>query len=123
MFVFNAVLGKLTEDKYGQAPVNWNVEYSLNGTDYVLIKKIFIRPLPKKSTDLTVLPSAADEYCIELPLEVSGQENVTIRLSASDDTTIDFATGEYTAKVTFKPDTKNKGQYIRFGAIAVKYNK
>lgn len=123
VFVFNAVLGKLTEDKYGQAPVNWNVEYSLNGTDYVLIKKIFIRPLPKKSTDLTVLPSAADEYCIELPLEVSGQENVTIRLSASDDTTIDFATGEYTAKVTFKPDTKNKGQYIRFGAIAVKYNK
>lgn len=123
VFVFNAVLGKLTEDKYGQAPVNWNVEYSLNGTDYVLIKKIFIRPLPKKSTDLTVLPSAADEYCIELPLEVSGQENVTIRLSASDDTTIDFATGEYTAKVTFKPDTKNKGQYIRFGAIAMKYNK
>lgn len=123
VFVFNAVLGKLTEDKYGQAPVNWNVEYSLNGTDYVLIKKIFIRPLPKKSTVLTVLPSAADEYCIELPLEVSGQENVTIRLSASDDTTIDFATGEYTAKVTFKPDTKNKGQYIRFGAIAVKYNK
>ena len=123
VFVFSAVLGKLTEDKYGQAPVNWNVEYSLNGTDYVLIKKIFIRPLPKKSTDLTVLPSAADEYCIELPLEVSGQENVTIRLSASDDTTIDFATGEYTAKVTFKPDTKNKGQYIRFGAIAVKYNK
>lgn len=123
VFVFNAVLGKLTEDKYGQAPVNWNVEYSLNGTDYVLIKKIFIRPLPKKSTDLTVLPSAADEYCIELPLEVSGQENVTIRLSASDDTTIDFATGEYTAKVTFKPDTKDKGQYIRFGAIAVKYNK
>lgn len=123
VFVFNAVLGKLTEDKYGQAPVNWNVEYSLNGTDYVLIKKIFIRPLPKKSTDLTVLPSAADEYCIELPLEVSGQENVTIRLSASDDTTIDFATGEYTAKVTFKPDTKNKGQYIRFGAVAVKYNK
>lgn len=123
VFVFNAVLGKLTEDKYGQAPVNWNVEYSLNGTDYVLIKKIFIRPLPKKSTDLTVLPSAADEYCIELPLEVSGQENVTIRLSASDDTTIDFATGEYTAKVTFKPDTKNKGQYIRFGAVAIKYNK
>lgn len=123
VFVFNAVLGKLTEDKYGQAPVNWNVEYSLNGTDYVLIKKIFIRPLPKKSTDLTVLPSAADEYCIELPLEVSGQENVTIRLSAADDTTIDFATGEYTAKVTFKPDTKNKGQYIRFGAVAIKYNK
>lgn len=123
VFVFNAVLGKLTEDKYGQAPVNWNVEYSLNGTDYVIIKKIFIRPLPKKSTDLTVLPSAADEYCIELPLEVSGQENVTIRLSASDDTTIDFATGEYTAKVTFKPDTKNKGQYIRFGAVAIKYNK
>lgn len=123
VFVFNAVLGKLTEDKYGQAPVNWNVEYSLNGTDYVLIKKIFIRPLPKKSTDLTVLPSAADEYCIELPLEVSGQENVTIRLSASDDTTIDFATGEYTAKVIFKPDTKNRGQYIRFGAVAIKYNK
>lgn len=123
VFVFNAVLGKLTEDKYGQAPVNWNVEYSLNGTDYVLVKKIFIRPLPAKSTALTVLPAAADEYCIELPSEVSGQENVTIRLSAADDTTINFATGEYTEKVTFVPDKKNKGQYIRFGAVAIKYNK
>ena len=123
VLVFNAVLGKLSEDVTGQAPVNWNVEYSLNGTDYVLVKKIFIRPLPAKSTALTVLPAAADEYCIELPSEVSGQENVTIRLSAADDTTINFATGEYTEKVTFVPDKKNKGQYFRFGAVAIKYNK
>ena len=40
-----------------------------------------------------------------------------------DDTTIDFGTGEYTAHVTFVPDKKNKGQYFRFGAVAVKYVK
>ena len=122
-FVFSSALGKTTEDITGQAPVNWNLMYSVNGGEYKLVEKVFIRPLPKKASTLMCLPSALDEYCIDLPAEIAGQERVSLRLTASDDTTIDFGTGEYTANVTFVPDKKNKGQYFRFGAVAVKYVK
>lgn len=122
-FVFSSALGKTTEDITGQAPVNWNLMYSVNGGEYKLVEKVFIRPLPKKTSTLMCLPSALDEYCIDLPAEIAGQEKVSLRLTAADDTTIDFGTGEYTAHVTFVPDKKNKGQYFRFGAVAVKYVK
>ena len=122
-FVFSSALGKTTEDITGQAPVNWNLMYSVNGGEYKLVEKVFIRPLPKKASTLMCLPSALDEYCIDLPAEIAGQEKVLLRLTAADDTTIDFGTGEYTAHVTFVPDKKNKGQYFRFGAVAVKYVK
>lgn len=122
-FVFSSALGKTTEDITGQAPVNWNLMYSVNGGEYKLVEKVFIRPLPKKASTLMCLPSALDEYCIDLPAEIARQEKVSLRLTAADDTTIDFGTGEYTAHVTFVPDKKNKGQYFRFGAVAVKYVK
>lgn len=122
-FVFSSALGKTTEDITGQAPVNWNLMYSVNGGEYKLVEKVFIRPLPKKTSALMCLPSALDEYCIDLPAEIAGQEKVSLRLTAADDTTIDFGTGEYTAHVTFVPDKENKGQYFRFGAVAVKYVK
>ena len=122
-FVFSSALGKTTEDITGQAPVNWNLMYSVNGGEYKLVEKVFIRPLPKKTSALMCFPSALDEYCIDLPAEIAGQEKVSLRLTAADDTTIDFGTGEYTAHVTFVPDKKNKGQYFRFGAVAVKYVK
>ena len=122
-FVFSSALGRLKEDITGQAPVNWNLMYSVNGAEFKLIGKVFIRPLPDKYSTLMSLPSALDEYCIELPAEIAGQDKVTLSLTAADDTTIDFTTGEYTAHVTFVPDKKNKGQYFRFGAVAVKYVK
>ncbi len=117
--VFSSAVGKFTEDETGQAPVNWNLEYSLDGGEsYTLVQKIRIRPLPAKTTSLTCLPGALDEYCIELPSEISGQASVVLRLIAADDTTINFSTGEYTEHVTYA-----KEQYFRFGAVAVKYNK
>lgn len=117
-FIFAAAMGKLSEDATGQAPVNWNVDYSLDGENFTRITKVFIRPLPKKNTALVSLPAALDEFCIDLPAVASGQDNVTIRLSAADDTTIDFTTGEYNVKVTY-----TGVQYMRFGAVAVKYVK
>lgn len=122
-FVFSSALGRAKEDIIGQAPVNWNLRYSVNDGEFKLIEKVFIRPLPDKNSTLMCLPSALDEYCIDLPAEIAGQDKVTLSLTAADDTTIDFTTGEYTAKVTFVPDKKNKGQYFRFGAVAVKYVK
>lgn len=117
-FIFAAAMGKLSEDATGQAPVNWNVDYSLDGENFTHITKVFIRPLPKKNTALVSLPAALDEFCIDLPAAASGQDNVTIRLSAADDTTIDFTTGEYNVKVT-----STGVQYMRFGAVTVKYVK
>ena len=38
--------------------------------------------------------------------------------TAADGTTINFKTGEYTEQVTYA-----KAQYMRFGAVAVKYVK
>lgn len=117
-FIFAAAMGKLSEDATGQTPVNWNIDWSPDGVNFTHITKVFIRPLPKKNTSLTCLPAALDEFCIDLPAAAAGQDNVTIRLSAADDTTIDFSTGEYTAKVT-----STGVQYMRFGAVSVKYVK
>ena len=116
--VFSSALGKLKEDITGQAPVNWNLMYSVNEGEYKLVEKVFIRPLPDKKSNLKCLPAALDEYCIDLPEEIAGQEKVSLRFTAADDTTIDFSTGKYTAKVT-----STGVQYFRFGAVAVKYVK
>ena len=115
--VFSIAMGKLKEDATGQAPVNWNVDWSLDGSTFTHIEKIFIRPLPEKASKLGCLPAALDEFCIDLPSAVSGQDNVVIRLQAADDTAFDFSTGEYTAKAA------SVTQYMRFGAVAVKYVK
>lgn len=64
------------------------------------------------------LPAALDEYCIDLPADVAGKDNVIIRLIPADGTTINFKTGEYTGQVTYA-----KAQDMRFGAVAVKYVK
>ncbi len=117
-FVFAAALGKMSESETDQGPVNWNLDCSTNGTDFVNVAKIRIRPLPAKASKLMSLPAGCDEYCIELPASLAGQDEVTLRLQAADDTTIDFTTGEYTGHVTYK-----SAQYLRFPAVAVKYVK
>lgn len=117
-FVFSSAMGQLKEDQTGQAPVNWNLEYSIDGTNFTLVQKVLIRPLPAKTSKMKSLPAALDEYCVELPAEVAGKDNVIIRLIPADGVTIDFKTGEYTEQVTY-----TKAQYMRFGAVAVKYVK
>lgn len=117
-FVFSSATGQMKEDASGQAPVNWNLEYSTDGTNFTFVQKVLIRPLPKKASTLKCLPSALDEYCVDLPAEVAGKDNVIIRLVPADGVTINFSTGEYTEQVTY-----TKTQYMRFGAVAVKYVK
>ncbi len=117
-FIFSSSLGQMKEDASGQGPANWNLEYSTDGTSFKTVEKVLIRPLPTKASKMKSLPSALDEYCIDLPDEVAGKENVIIRLIPADDVTINFSTGEYTEHVTYA-----KSQYMRFGAVAVKYVK
>lgn len=117
-FIFSSSTGQMKEDATGQAPLNWNLEYSTNGADFKTAGTVLIRPLPAKASQMKSLPAALDEYCVDLPAEVAGKDNVVIRLIPADDTTIDFKTGEYTGHVTYA-----KAQYMRFGAVAVKYVK
>ena len=117
-FIFSSAMGQMKEDATGQAPVNWNLEYSTDGTNFKTVQKVLIRPLPAKASKMKSLPAALDEYCIDLPAEVAGKDNVIIRLIPADGTTINFKTGEYTEQVTYA-----KAQYMRFGAVAVKYVK
>lgn len=117
-FIFSSAMGQMKENATGQAPVNWNLEYSTDGTNFKTVQKVLIRPLPAKASNMKSLPAALDEYCIDLPAEVAGKDNVIIRLIPADGTTINFKTGEYTEQVTYA-----KAQYMRFGAVAVKYVK
>lgn len=115
---FGALIGNYKEEAASQGPVHWNVEYSLDGTNYILIEKVMIRPMGAEKSTLLFLPASLDDQCVELPDVIAGQDNVTIRFIAADDATVDFSKKDYSAKVV---DGCNYRLVI--GPIAVKYNK
>ena len=115
---FGALIGNYKEEAASQGPIHWNVEYSLDGTNYILIEKVMIRPMGAEKSTLLFLPASLDDQCVELPDAIAGQDNVTIRFIAADDATVDFSKKDYSAKVV---DGCNSRLVI--GPIAVKYNK
>ena len=115
---FGALIGNYKEEAASQGPVHWNVEYSLDGTNYIPIEKVMIRPMGAEKSTLLFLPASLDDQCVELPDAIAGQDNVTIRFIAADDATVDFSKKDYSAKVV---DGCNSRLVI--GPIAVKYNK
>lgn len=115
---FGALIGNYKEEATSQGPVYWNVEYSFDGTNYTLIEKVMIRPMGAEKSTLLFLPASLDDQCIELPDAIAGQDNVTIRFIAADDTTVDFSKKDYSAKVA---DGCNARLVI--GPVAIKYNK
>lgn len=115
---FGALIGNYKEEAASSGPVHWNVEYSLDGTNYILIEKVMIRPMGAEKSTLLFLPASLDDQCVELPDAIAGQDNVTIRFIAADDATVDFSKKDYSAKVV---DGCNSRLVI--GPIAVKYNK
>ena len=115
---FGALIGNYKEEAASQGPIHWNVEYSLDGTNYILIEKVMIRPMGAEKSTLLFLPASLDDQCVELPDVIAGQDNVTIRFIAADDATVDFSKKDYSAKVV---DGCNSRLVI--GPIAVKYNK
>lgn len=115
---FGALIGNYKEEAASQGPIHWNVEYSLGGTNYILIEKVMIRPMGAEKSTLLFLPASLDDQCVELPDAIAGQDNVTIRFIAADDATVDFSKKDYSAKVV---DGCNSRLVI--GPVAVKYNK
>lgn len=115
---FGAFIGDNQEAASSQGPVWWNVEYSLDGTNFTTIEKVMIRPFGAKASKLMFVPASVDDQCVVLPDAVAGQDNVTIRFIAADDTTVDFAAKNYSAKVVDGCKAR-----LVFGAVAVKYNK
>ena len=115
---FGALIGNYKEEAASQGPIHWNVEYSLDGTNFILIEKVMIRPMGAEKSTLLFLPASLDDQCVELPDAIAGQDNVTIRFIAADDATVDFSKKDYSAKVV---DGCNSRLVI--GPIAIKYNK
>ena len=115
---FGALIGNYKEEAASQGPVHWNVEYSLDGTNFILIEKVMIRPMGAEKSTLLFLPASLDDQCVELPDAIAGHDNVTIRFIAADDATVDFSKKDYSAKVI---DGCNSRLVI--GPVAVKYNK
>ena len=115
---FGALIGNYKEEAASQGPIHWNVEYSLDGTNYILIEKVMIRPMGAEKSTLLFLPASLDDQCVELPDAIAGQDNVTIRFIAADDATVDFSKKDYSSKVI---DGCNSRLVI--GPVAVKYNK
>ncbi len=115
---FGAFVGDNSESANSQAPVHWNIEYSLDGTAFTTIETVLIRPLGAKASELLFVPASIDDQCVELPDEVAGKDNVIIRFIAADDAAVNWTAKDYSAKV------KDGGKFrLVFGALAVKYNK
>lgn len=118
---FGAFVGDNQEKASAQAPVHWNIEYSLDGgTSFTKIETVMIRPLGAKTSTLLFVPASIDDQCVELPDEVAGKDNVIMRFIPADDATVNWSAKDYSAKV--KDDGKTKTRLV-FGALAVKYNK
>ena len=115
---FGAFVGDNQEKASAQAPVHWNIEYSLDGASFTKIETVMIRPMGAKTSTLLFVPASIDDQCVELPDEIAGKDNVIMRFIPADDATVNWSAKDYSAKVA-------DGEKFRlvFGALAVKYNK
>ena len=111
VLIFSAAVGPQDEKQY---PVNWNISYRIGDNVSTPLQKVLIRPLPKSSSTGMKAPLALDEFYIELPDALIGQDSVSISFQAADGVAFDFTKGDYSAKVTAKE------QDFRFGAVVVK---
>lgn len=104
-------------------PEKWNIEYSTDGgaTFKSIKKNLVVYPSPIFAYTLGDTPAWNGEYVIDLPDELLGQENVTVRMQAASKkylTSAGFNKGTLTATTANSTDT-----YVRFDAITFKYNK
>ena len=82
------------------------------------VQTVMIRPLPNSTGYLlNTLALGLTEVCVPLPESIMGQANVDIWITAAGPESIDWSTGEYDATAG-----QDVAQYMRFGAITLKYN-
>ncbi len=118
VLVFTAAGGQQNTANTSQTPVWWKLTYSLDGGSETEIETVMIRPIPSSTGyTLNTLALELTEICVDLPDEILGHQSVDLYLRAADAAAIDWSTGKYTATAG------QVAQYMRFGAIAIKYNK
>lgn len=117
VIAFASSTGNMATTTAAQAPVNWNMFYSLDGGDNVKFATVQIYALPASGTKLLNVAGSLTEVFVPLPEAIFGHDSVVITFEAADSQTIDWSTGEYTATAG------QTNQYFRFGSFAVKYNK
>ena len=112
-------------------PAYWNVEYSVNGTDYIKVAEhVQMRGLPWIWKDLAegleYLPSGdagmgMTEHLICLPDEALGRSKVIVRLVPSKKILRSIAY-EHTANVAARPSIDVES-VVNIGAVSVKFHK
>ena len=118
VLVFAAAGGQQNTANTSQTPVWWKLTYSLDGGAETEIETVMIRPIPSSTGyTLNTLALELTEICVDLPDEILGHDSVDVYLRAADAAAIDWSTGKYTATAG------QVAQYMRFGSIAIKYNK
>ena len=118
--IFSAGGGQQASAANSQTPIWWKISVSTDDGDTVEdVQTVMIRPLPNSTGYLlNTLALGLTEVCVPLPESIMGQADVDIWITAAGPESIDWSTGEYDATAG-----QDVAQYMRFGAITLKYNK
>ncbi|MGL4292644.1 MAG: hypothetical protein ACRCSQ_03575 [Bacteroidales bacterium] len=102
------------------APLYWQVEYSVNGTDFSAVpgSEFYVKPLVWWSNTALFCNPGNTDYSFRLPDVLFNQSNVTLKLKAKYDICA-TATQPEGGKIT----AASPNVSVRLGALSIKYNK
>lgn len=106
-----------------QIPLNWDFSYSTDGgTTYTYMQTIQVRPIATTTLSnlYMLMPCGTIEYVVDLPKAINGYGTGTaiVKLAPAADRKYLSTSGAETVFTANSP-----ALYIRFGYVAVKYNK
>lgn len=107
-------------DAGNHIPTYWEVEYSLDGSNYSALPNATyaIRPLVQWATDRPFQSPGLTPFSFKLPTSLLGQENVFVRLRAKSDI---CAAGSPTGAESGRITADMAGTTMRLGIVSVNY--
>lgn len=107
-------------DASNHIPTYWQVEYSLDGSNYTALPNATyaIRPLVQWATNRPFQSPGLTPFSFKLPTSLLGQENVFVRLRAKSDI---CAAGSPTGAESGRITADKAGTTMRLGIVSVNY--
>ena len=119
VLVMSAMTGQMgqTNEKC-QAPLNWNLYYSIGTEDRVLFNTVKVYPIPGSKFDGMMMNGGCTEIFSPIPEAIMGQEQVIITLEPADNWSINWNTLQYEEGCAATVANR-----FMIGSLAVKCNK
>ena len=119
VLVMSAMTGQMgqTNEKC-QAPLNWNLYYSIGTEDRVLFNTVKVYPIPGSKFDGMMMNGGCTEIFSPIPEAIMGQEQVIITLEPADNWSINWNTLRYEEGCAATVANR-----FMIGSLAVKCNK